>query len=619
MWKALSIEETREYLRRIGRELKCSVKYNTKYIKNGYNKCGREVLIIKDKKNNYKIFDKCIFHVKKVNKYWMENYEEYLEGKKVKAVWNNDLVVEFWKLIREYREVDARKNNWGIKYEKEYNFSYFIFPSFERFNHDFEFEYVKEEKAYEIEVKYYGPPREHFGKIFLVNEKEKIIYDEKIKISADCNFWKKGEYAEFSGYVDFSNCIFLEDVNFEGVYFLDARFDHCYFLSDAVFSQSYFLSAYFASSIFLGSVYFDESQIQYADFSDARFYSYVSFSLSNLLKGVDFSETEFFYDVSFVNAYFKDHAKFLNTKFLKNADFSGSEMKNIYFSNIKCLQTTINFQDTLIDSLSNITIIIGEAIKKDNTKSKLKIIFPNVSKNFTVIDSDFSGFDEVCFDGNIEDVRFINVNWGDVSWKRYCPDVSDIRKRRDIYRQIKLALDKQENYIDARKFYALEMKAYKEQLLIELKSEIGRIAGLIRSTMKNLKKITDIFPDLFQGIRKTLYIFSELVVYLIHEKTSSFGMSWVKPLFWLILIAIFYGFREQVRFYIYWCFPEGIANVIDTLSSGLNFLAKQILLILPSGISKHSEGFEAVTLLYYSFTAYLIYQFVMALRRKVRR
>ena len=57
----------------------------------------------------------------------------------------------------------------------------------------------------------------------------------------------------------------------------------------------------------------------------------------------------------------------------------------------------------------------------------------------------------------LEDLKFVSVDWGEVSVKRISTKLykDNPRAARDIYKQLKLALDKQENYIDARKFYAL--------------------------------------------------------------------------------------------------------------------------------------------------------------------
>ncbi|NPB04380.1 MAG: hypothetical protein GXO39_08225, partial [Thermotogae bacterium] len=82
---------------------------------------------------------------------------------------------------------------------------------------------------------------------------------------------------------------------------------------------------------------------------------------------------------------------------------------------------------------------------------------PLTRSNFYIQNLDLSEADRIeIANVYLEEMRFTNVNWGDMNTERFSPELlrGNPRAARDIYRQIKLALDSQENYIDARKFYA---------------------------------------------------------------------------------------------------------------------------------------------------------------------
>jgi len=113
--------------------------------------CNREVLVIKNPYGKTVEFDKCIFHVDKENKYWIENYyrDDYESYKKrrdeaiekeepfdedFQIEWNEKLVAQFWELIREFKDIVFDESDiyrkWGLSVSNTLNFRKFIFPFF---------------------------------------------------------------------------------------------------------------------------------------------------------------------------------------------------------------------------------------------------------------------------------------------------------------------------------------------------------------------------------------------------------------------------------------------------------------------------------------------------------
>ncbi len=116
---------------------------------------------------------------------------------------------------------------------------------------------------------------------------------------------------------------------------------------------------------------------------------------------------------------------------------------------------------------------------------------------------------------NLQDVSFHgailnDIEWGDITKERYMTsrkEMSDYypteEPKRNIIRQLKYILDSQADIINANKLYGLEMKLYGDSL-----------------SWKNF--------------------FDKLVFYF-HNVSSSYSQSWILPLFWIFVIGFVFS------------------------------------------------------------------------------
>ncbi len=513
---------------------------------------------------------KCIFHTDKENEIWIENWDgemerwkrdrdevlgwvrmlggqglnetidnlnRILENRPKDYEWRSERVREFWRLIRNYRDVEFNPNSndqdgrWGITQGGTYRFSLFVFPEFEE------------------------------GDIER-NENGDLI------VQRDFSFWSENEIYGFT--------------------------------QDAYFSEATFTQRGIFENINISS-------------SDSG-----NLTLSRLNLPSDTSQI-----------------------ILRNV-----RLRDLTISSINRRLTPDNF---LIHNLD--------------------VSDPNGTINFESV--------------YLEDLKFVNVDWGDVSTRRISPGLyrDNPRAARDIYRQIKLALDKQENYIDARKFYALEIQAHGRELETELRDRsfppISWIfAGIIHfsnallgdsdfittlslqvasASLKTLSVLLYLVPALGLfflvayytsyapivlallllllilphhrvPVLRSLGAFNSLIIYYLYGLTAGFGLSWVRPLLWLVGTVAVYTYLNNHLYQIY-CdialrIPENVrdvvVNAVYNISKNLNEFALNLLQFLPNQYLSNPDH-PFLTLVFFVLSSYLIYQTIVALRRRVRR
>lgn len=153
---------------------------------------------------------------------------------------------------------------------------------------------------------------------------------------------------------------------------------------------------------------------------------------------------------------------------------------------------------------------------------------------------------------------------------------------RETFRLLKYSFEKIGNNIEANKYFIKEMKKYREEL-----------------TQKPLRGHIQ-----------------EKLVFTLNDIFSSFGQSYLKPIFFLFLFAILYhlviyGYEENLLYRIY----EPANIYIQNISNFLNQLAKDILpfkKILKSGL-------EFISLLFYIIFSILIWQTIVSIKRYTKR
>jgi len=230
--------------------------------------------------------------------------------------------------------------------------------------------------------------------------------------------------------------------------------------------------------------------------------------------------------------------------------------------------------------------------KKDEKESNLEIK-NSILNNMKFINCDFSEAEGIEIENSsLTRVEFINVDWGKITEKRIYSDPKKPEKARDVYRQIKLALDNQKDYINANAFYALEMRAYEKVL-----------------KQKSWKSH-----------------FQEKLVFIIHKISSNFGQSWIKPLLWIVFFTILmslYFHREEIDFSL--IFKNGTLNYSLIFYSIISAIENFFKTLNVFRIFRNVNDFTDLPLyytlnsLYTILIAFLTYQVIVAIRRRVKR
>lgn len=192
--------------------------------------------------------------------------------------------------------------------------------------------------------------------------------------------------------------------------------------------------------------------------------------------------------------------------------------KELYFNNEQLNEKTISIHQLELDyvrlnwdSILTFKKINFHSLKFDNflfvpryfyifevmVEKELKFSKSNLS-SFIIDDLDISlsqnYFDKTRFIGE-KYTKLSNVKWGIINYRRYISD-------RDTIRQLKHVNDQQGNYIQANKFYSLEMEKYGEEV----------------SPFKN---------------------FQEWLVFMISKNLSNFSQDWVLPILWFGFMSMF--------------------------------------------------------------------------------
>ncbi|MBN2776862.1 MAG: hypothetical protein JXR36_04435 [Bacteroidales bacterium] len=183
-----------------------------------------------------------------------------------------------------------------------------------------------------------------------------------------------------------------------------------------------------------------------------------------------------------------------------------------------------DFNKLLFDSLTNYANISLTTIKTFGNNSQLEILDSNLGK-LQIFNTDLNSFEKIIIISSVLiEVSIANVVWFNPDKLKSGTDtkLSSIEQKREVFRQIKTALENQGDRITALKFKALEMKAFKDQ-------SFNKVAGC-RKIFSNDRFI------LFAG------------------QSNNFGQSWLKPVLITIpIIIVFYifiviGISEQLSF-----------------------------------------------------------------------
>ena len=387
-------------------------------------------------------------------------------------------------------------------------------------------------------------------------EKKEDNYKLKLKEKDDGkNFWSKDSILSFEKKVHFNGSTFEDTTIFDFINFKE--------------------SVNFIGCTFNNDVSFKKT----------------TFNNSVQFPGVSFENRVFFVDnilnnteLEFWSSYFKARLLISNL-YSKNSKINFNythffENSIVFLSNIKIDRFNIN---NLYNFSKNFRIADLIVI------SDLRIINTSLN-NIEFTDNDFSKIPKITFTSvSFDNVRFNNIDWGKINLNRF-------NANRDIFRQIKHQYDLQGNRIDANTFYSIEMKSYRLELLNKIKEKSGR---------NLLKKIWFTITNLDFWI----FTFSNL--------SSNFSKNFILPILWLLLLSL--------TFYLFSFHKMDFSNLKSfkilqnhLIMTDWRDIAKNIMEYLNPFDTK-VKGPILLWIIYKSSSAYLIYQFIISLRRQTKR
>lgn len=314
------------------------------------------------------------------------------------------------------------------------------------------------------------------------------------------------------------------------------------------------------------------------------------------IKKLDLTGSIFHSKVEMKEINFSNNSIFNNTKFNELCDFYGSK-----FNNINCFIKT-TFNDICV--FTNVTFK-NDVDFKYTTFGKLAL------------------FKEAIFEKrlNLEDTIIKEeINFLKIKNKNNKELDSKNIANRETARIIKDSFEKQNNIIEANKFYALEMKEREKEL------------------EENIKKGKNIF---------------EWLVFKIHGLSSNHSQDWLLPIFWILNISILIPFFKLIcfetlkiemtifiityfylliylvtysdkyraitiiisSFLIYMVFYKLSPSInLNSMSSNLNPFS-----IMIESNGAENKDLDFITLIFKSTIAYLIYQLIVSIRQNTRR
>jgi len=256
------------------------------------------------------------------------------------------------------------------------------------------------------------------------------------------------------------------------------------------------------------------------------------------------------------------------------------------------------FNKLNFDFFNNYSTLSLISIKAFNSNSELSITHSNIGRTH-FFNAFLDTFDKVeIFNSILTEIVIANVKWFEDKKLNSTIIVSseDYTNKKEIYRQIKCALEKQGDRIASLRFKALEMSAFKNESF---------------SKVKCYKKI-------FGIDRFILWI----------GQTNNFGQNWLKPVLFAIGFTLFFYFLivvgisdklsyslnpNKASFQITWNELMYYCNIIPQLMNPTNTLSK----ILPEN-TVLSFCVNLWDYLLKIFLAFFIFQIISAFRKYMK-
>lgn len=314
---------------------------------------------------------------------------------------------------------------------------------------------------------------------------------------------------------------------------------------------------------------------------------------------------------------------------IQKLSFTNSKIENkLKMTSSKIDEFNFQNNDFLAKSkilLQHITIkkFIFRRISQDAKYIQFNEVKVQESLNFSKVEFHNTYFNNCDFsqaNKNLSKTTFNNATLNSIKWG----NKNNIEASRDIFRDLKNSYDNIQNYIEANNFFSMEMKAYKKELFENKNKSMG------------------------------VNYWQEKTIFFINEKISNFSQSWFLPLLWILLLNYsFFIFQSVIQSNV------KIYHISSIVAIGISFwiigmfiyerfrlYTMQHILVLVAFISivqmfsygnlsdvlkfsylqswkdyedKNSNTIFLIWSTHKILLGFLIYHFVVALRRQTRR
>ncbi|MDR2207219.1 MAG: pentapeptide repeat-containing protein [Flavobacteriaceae bacterium] len=434
--------------------------------------------------------------------------------------------------------------------------------------------------------------------------------------------------AEFPGYAYFSGAKFSESANFNRaefsgyVYFNGAefsrfaRFNRAEFLGNANLSGVKFSEyAYFIGAKFSGEAYFSGAEFSgNADFIEAKFSGFADFSGAKFSINADsadlkerifianFSNAEFSGNANFNGAKFSGNAYFVGAEFLGYANFIGAEFSGDTGFHYAKFSGNADFDGAEFSGNAD----FGEAefsggVYFSGAKFSGNAIFGNMVLN-------------VFFALENTNINYLDFSYSPESNFTLITDGLKIKKAyRSVYTLFKKKLHEQQDYIESKRFHALEMNAEWEYITEDKELKFGE--NWIEKLKKRIKKINWKFWNWNYSslLRLDWWLIS------LNRISNNHGTSWARGIVFTIVAASVSMFflsrcnnwhfdysRKGVEFFL--SYFSNIFNIASLFSKDNDYS-------IQFSEEHYSIGLHILFLIFRILTYYGIYQTIAAFRK----
>ncbi len=308
---------------------------------------------------------------------------------------------------------------------------------------------------------------------------------------------------------------------------------------------------------------------------------------------------------------------------LENSDFDKIKVVSSKFTRLFLSNLDLKEYSTLLFEDLNVTNFFIEKLSQDSRYLQFNNMMISNNINFKKIEFKNTYFNDLKVnkiknDFKIEKTSFLGANFNSVSWG----DLSNIEASRDTFRELKYVHDQQKDYINADLFYVEEMKRHKNDLTQEKQDGNNNLQD--RFMFEINEQLSDygnnwILSALWYVCVSIAFILSIKVIESLNIDTTTILTlvnSFSNIFFPLVLIIAFIALSKNRLI-----FTLGILTFIYLIHAyiynyhALNEFADFINL-------KFNNKYKDISFIWFLhklITGFIIYHFIVALRRKTKR